>query len=61
MVVEGLSVLLHDQRFIDTRAVGVSGDDTVSTVQFEQDVFVVVDVTRRCCARVDYFLFYPSP
>ena len=48
MVVERLSVLLHDQRFVDPWTVGVAGDDGVGAVQFEQDVFVVVDVSCRC-------------
>ena len=60
MVVERLSVLLHDQRLVDTGTVGVASDDTVSAVQFEQDVFVVVDVSRRCRATGNNFLLHPS-
>ena len=61
MVVERLAVLLHDQRLVDAGAVGVAGDNRVGTVQFEQDVFVVVDVSRCRCARIDDFFFYSSP
>src|SRR5262245_44579442 len=58
MVVEGLRVLLHYKRFVDSRTVGVASDDTVGAVHFEQDVFIVVDVTGGRRARVDDFFFH---
>src|SRR5262249_20975272 len=50
-----------DQRFVDTWTMGVAGYDTVGAIKFDQDVFVVVDVSRDRCAGIDHFLFYSSP
>jgi len=60
VVVEGLTVLLHDQWLVDARTVGIAGDDRVGAVEFEEDVFVVVDVTRcRRGAGNDFLLDSP--
>ena len=44
MVEEACAAFLHHQGFVDAGAVGVAGGDVVGAVEFEQDVFVVVDI-----------------
>jgi len=60
VVEERSTRVFQNQWFVDAGTVGVSRHDVITAVEFEQDVFVVIDVPRDRRADVDD-LFLDTP
>ena len=56
MIGKGLIVLLHNQRLINAGTMCVAGDNLVGAVQFEENVFIIVDILGRRRDAGNHFL-----